>query len=173
MAVPTDPPHAVAAGPLRDAAIVAFVATTDLERAHAFYGGVLGLERIEESAYANAYDVGATSLRVTRVDRVAPAPYTVLGWRVGDVRRAIAGLAASGVAILRFSGLEQDPEGVWAAPGGARVAWFDDPDGNRLSVSEMPPCAEAPPAPQAPPAAEVPPPAEVLPAAGAPPAVAN
>jgi hypothetical protein len=119
MAVPSDPPRAVAAGPLQDAAIVAFVGSTALDRAHGFYGGVLGLERSEASVYANAYDVGGTSLRVTRVDRVAPAPYTVLGWRVEDVRRAIAGLAASGVEILRFSGLEQDADGVWAAPGGA------------------------------------------------------
>ena len=143
MAGPADAPSAGGGEPLRGAAVVAFVATTDLARAHAFYGGVLGLERIEETVYANAYDVGGTSLRVTRVDRVAPAPYTVLGWRVDDVRAAIAGLAAVGVEMRRFGGLEQDADGVWCAPGGARVAWFDDPDGNRLSVSEMPPAAPA------------------------------
>jgi catechol 2,3-dioxygenase-like lactoylglutathione lyase family enzyme len=141
MAVPTDPPPAVDAGPLRDAALVAFVATTDLARAHAFYGGVLGLERTEANPYANAYDVGGTSLRVTRVEHVAPAPYTVLGWRVEDVHRAIARLGALGLEMCRFPGVEQDAEGVWSAPGGARVAWFDDPDGNRLSVSDMPPPA--------------------------------
>ena len=139
MVVPADPPRAVGAGPLRGAALVAFLGTTDLDRAHAFYGGVLGLERTEASAHANAYDVGGTSLRVTRVDRVAAAPYTVLGWRVDDVRAAIARLAAVGVEMRRFGGLEQDTDGVWTAPGGARVAWFADPDGNRLSVSEMPP----------------------------------
>jgi catechol 2,3-dioxygenase-like lactoylglutathione lyase family enzyme len=118
--------------------LVAFAATTDLERSHAFYGGVLGLERTEASPFANAYDVGGTSLRVTRVERVAPAPYTVLGWRVDDVSAAIAALGARGVAVRRLAGVEQDDDGVWTAPGGARIAWFEDPDGNLLSLTEPP-----------------------------------
>jgi catechol 2,3-dioxygenase-like lactoylglutathione lyase family enzyme len=139
MAVPAEPPAAVAVGPLTGAVIVAFVATTDLERAHAFYGGVLGLERTEAGAFANAYDVGGTSRRVTRVDRIAQAPYTVLGWRMDDLAAAIAPLAARGIALRRFAGLEQDDAGVWTAPSGARIAWFEDPDGNLLSLTEPPP----------------------------------
>ena len=139
MAVPADSSDAVALTPLSGAAIVAFVATTDLERAHAFYGGLLGLERTEAGAFANAYDGGGTSLRVTRVDRVAQAPYTVLGWRLDDLAAAIAALAARGIALRRFAGLEHDDAGVWTAPGGARIAWFDDPDGNLLSLTEPAP----------------------------------
>ena len=112
--------------------VVAFVATVDLERSHAFYGGVLGLERVEASPYANAYDVAGTQLRVTVVTRVSPAPYTVLGFAVEDVAGA---LRDHGLQALRFDGVEQDADGVWTTPSGTRVAWFDDPDGNRLSFS--------------------------------------
>jgi catechol 2,3-dioxygenase-like lactoylglutathione lyase family enzyme len=138
MAAPADPPSALTVGPLSGAAVIAFVATTDLDRAHAFYGDVLGLERTEAGPYANAYDVGGTSLRVTRVERVASAPYTVLGWRVDDIAAAIAALGARGVAVRRFDGVQQDDDGVWTAPGGARVAWFEDPDANLLSLTEPP-----------------------------------
>jgi predicted enzyme related to lactoylglutathione lyase len=133
-----DPPSAVGVGPLSGAAIIAFVATTDLDRAHAFYGGVLGFQRTEASPYANAYDAGGTSLRVTRVERVASASYTVLGWRVDDITAAIAALGARGVAVRRIDGVDQDDDGVWTAPGGARIAWFADPDGNVLSLTQPP-----------------------------------
>src|SRR3954466_14972597 len=114
--------------------LLAFVATTDLEGAHAFYGGVLGLERVEASSFANAYRIGDPMLRVAAVARVTPAPYTVLGFEVEDV---VAALAEHGLEALRFDGVEQDADGVWTAPSGARVAWFDDPDGNRLSFSRL------------------------------------
>jgi catechol 2,3-dioxygenase-like lactoylglutathione lyase family enzyme len=113
------------------AVLTAFAATTDLDRSHAFYGGVLGLERVEASGFANAYDVNGTPLRVTLVERLAPAPYTVLGFRVPDLAAAMAALD---VEFLRFESLEQDDAGVWTAPSGTRVAWFHDPDGNTLSV---------------------------------------
>jgi catechol 2,3-dioxygenase-like lactoylglutathione lyase family enzyme len=123
---------------LIDEAIVAFAATTDLERAHAFYGEVLGLRRVDATPFASVYDANGTSLRVTRVERVAPAPYTVLGWDVADIGATIADLTARGVAFERFPGVEQDDHGVWTAPGGARIAWFRDPDGNVLSLAQHP-----------------------------------
>ncbi len=123
--------------------LVAFVGTTDLPRARAFYGGALGLSVVEEGPFACVFDAHGTSLRVTPVDEVAPAPYTVLGWTVPDVASTVAALAAVGVAVERFDGVEQDGLGVWQAPGGARVAWFRDPDGNLLSVTEPPVSAGA------------------------------
>src|SRR3954452_286494 len=83
------------------APVVAFVATTDLDRAHAFYGDVLGLRRVEASPFANAYDAHGTSLRVTRVDRHATAAYTVLGWSVDDVHGRVEALMRRGVAFKR------------------------------------------------------------------------
>jgi catechol 2,3-dioxygenase-like lactoylglutathione lyase family enzyme len=119
---------------LAGASLVAFVATTDLERSHEFYGGVLGLDRVEASGYANAYP----GLRVTLVRERAAADYTVLGWSVPDLAAAMRSLAAKGVEFKRFPGMDQDEDGVWAAPGGSRIAWFDDPDGNTLSLQQPP-----------------------------------
>jgi catechol 2,3-dioxygenase-like lactoylglutathione lyase family enzyme len=123
---------------LSGASLVAFVATGDLERSHAFYGDVLGLRRVEAGAFANAYEGNGTALRVTLVDHVAAAPYTVLGWRVADLAAAMRALAARGVEFLRYPGLAQDDAGVWTAPGGSRIAWFADPDGNTLSLQQPP-----------------------------------
>jgi len=116
--------------------LVAFVATTDLDRARDFYEDTLGLALVERASFACVFDAGGAPLRATLVERVGAAPYTVLGWTVRDVAAAIEALAARGVAFLRYDGLEQDDLGVWRSPGGARVAWFRDPDGNVLSVTQ-------------------------------------
>ena len=114
----TSEPHASVDGRrvLTDAPLVAFAATTDLGRAHAFYGEVLGLTHVETTPFATVYDAAGTSLRVTLVDRVAAAPYTVLGWTVADIAAAMDDLASRGVAFERYEGLDQDPAGVWTAP---------------------------------------------------------
>jgi len=122
---------------LTGARLVAFVPTTDLTRSHAFYGEALGLRHLETTPFANVYDAGGTTLRITLVDRVAPAPYTVLGWTIPDIAAAMDDLATRGVAFERYEGLDQDAAGVWTAPGGARIAWFRDPDGNVLSLTQM------------------------------------
>jgi len=119
-------------------ALAAFVATRDAARAKAFYGDVLGLRLVDEDGFALTFDANGTTLRVSIVEQVTVAPYTVLGWRVPDVGAAAQGLAARGVAFERYPFLEQDARGVWTAPGGARIAWFKDPDGNTLSIAELP-----------------------------------
>ncbi len=118
--------------------LVAFVATTDLDRARAFYREVLGLSLVEESPFACVFDAYGTSLRVTPVDEIRTAPYTVLGWVVDDIAETVQSLAAAGVVFERFTGMDQDDLGVWASPSGARVAWFTDPDGNVLSLTQLP-----------------------------------
>ena len=70
--------------------------------------------------------------------RVAGAVYTVLGWRVDDLDAALAELRSRGVELKRYEGLEQDESGAWTAPGGSRIAWFADPDGNTLSLQQAP-----------------------------------
>jgi len=119
--------------------LVAFVATSDLARARAFYGETLGLAVVEDGPFACVFDAHGTALRVTPVPEVAAAPYTVLGWSVTDITATVTALADAGVVLKRFAGMDQDARGVWTAPSGARVAWFADPDGNTLSVTEMPP----------------------------------
>ena len=123
---------------LGDAALVAFAASRDLEVSGRFYGDVLGFRLLDASEFANAYDANGTQLRVTLVDRVAAAPYTVLGWRVLDIVATIRELREAGVVFTRYEGMTQDEFGVWIAPGGSRVAWFADPDGNLLSLQQPP-----------------------------------
>jgi sulfane dehydrogenase subunit SoxC len=131
-------PHAGATNALRDASIVAFAATADLERADAFYAGVLGLERTETSPFAYVYDGHGSPLRVTLVEQPQAAAHTVLGWTVPDLDAEMARLSERGVTFARYEGLGQNAEGVWTAPGGSRIAWFHDPDGNTLSLQEQP-----------------------------------
>jgi len=118
---------------------VCFIATADAGRARAFYEQQLGLVLIEDSGYALVFEAQGTQLRVQRVEVVAPHPYTALGWEVDDVATQARALAAKGVAMVRFPGLPQDADGVWTTPDGSRVAWFHDPDGNTLSISQAPP----------------------------------
>jgi catechol 2,3-dioxygenase-like lactoylglutathione lyase family enzyme len=123
---------------LADAELVAFVASADLERSEAFYGSVLGLELVDSTPFAKVFDAHGTHLRVTRVEAVAGAAYTVLGWSVDDLDAALAELRSRGVELKRYAGLEQDESGAWTAPGGSRIAWFADPDGNTLSLQQAP-----------------------------------
>jgi catechol 2,3-dioxygenase-like lactoylglutathione lyase family enzyme len=118
--------------------IIAFVASTDPERARGFYADTLGLRLVRQDAFALELDAGGTMLRVVTVRELHPAGYTVLGWIVDDIAARIRELAGRGVAFARYDGMEQDDDGVWTSPSGARVAWFADPDGNTLSLTEFP-----------------------------------
>jgi predicted enzyme related to lactoylglutathione lyase len=122
---------------LDDADLIAFAATTDLDRARVFYERVLGLPVTEQTDLACVFDANGTMLRVTAVPEVARAGYTVLGWRVPDITAAARELSARGVTFLRFDGMDQDADGVWTSPGGGRIAWFADPDGNTLSLTQF------------------------------------
>jgi len=124
--------------PLTSAPVMAFVATTDPARARGFYEGVLGLRLAsDELPFALVFDAHGTMLRVTAVRELAPAQYTVLGWRVADIGDAVRQMAAAGVQFERYNGMNQDEQGVWKSPGGARVAWFKDPDANTLSLTQF------------------------------------
>ena len=117
--------------------LVAFVGTADAKRARAFYADVLGLRLVSEDDFALVFDAGGTPLRVAIVPEVAAAPYTVLGWRVDDIAGVVKVLTVRGASFQRYDGMDQDPAGIWTSPGGARVAWFKDPDGNVLSLTQF------------------------------------
>ena len=117
--------------------IVAFVATRDPAKAKAFYRDTLGLRLVSEDRFALAFDANGTMLRVTTVGKVAVAPYTVLGWHVTDIVATAMQLQKAGVSLERYEGMPQDKLGIWTSPSGARVAWFKDPDGNTLSITEF------------------------------------
>ncbi len=122
---------------LQSSDVVAFTAATDLSRARAFYEEVLGLTVVGQTDFACVFDANGTMLRVTAAPDVARAAYTILGWRVTDIAAVVEGLSAKGIAFLRYDGMDQDETGIWTTPGGDRVAWFPDPDGNILSLTQF------------------------------------
>lgn len=116
--------------------IVAFVATAKPAEARSFYQEKLGLKFLNDDGFALVFDINGTMLRIAKVRDLTPAPFTVLGWEVKHIEETVAHLHKNGVTFERFPGLTQDPLGVWSAPGGTKVAWFKDPDGNILSLSQ-------------------------------------
>ena len=126
---------------LGSADLIAFVPSRNLERSRRFYEQTLGLAFAGEDAFALVFDANGVMVRVVNVsmvDTFAPAPFTILGWQVASVERAGRSLVTRGVRLERYPGMDQDANGIWTAPGGARVAWFKDPDGNTLSITEVP-----------------------------------
>ena len=117
--------------------IMVFVPTRDPDRARKFYRDTLGLPLVsEELPFALVFDVNGTMLRVTVVEKLNPPPFTVLGWQVPDITIAAKTLQNAGVTFERYPGMPQDELGIWTSPSGAKVAWFKDPDGNTLSLSQ-------------------------------------
>jgi catechol 2,3-dioxygenase-like lactoylglutathione lyase family enzyme len=117
---------------------MAFIVTSDRARAKAFYGGILGFALASEDDFAAVFDMDGTMLRISTVAGHAPAPHTVLGWEVPDIASAVRTLASRGVKFTIYEGFGQDELGIWTAPGsGNRVAWFPDPDGNNLSLTQF------------------------------------
>jgi len=117
--------------------IICFVATQHPEKARTFYESTLGLKFISDDPFAMVFDVNGTMLRVQKVQELHPAKHTVLGWEVPDIGARMKELMAKGVRFERFPGLPQDELGAWTTPSGAKVAWFADPDGNTLSLTQF------------------------------------
>ena len=124
---------------LSESKLVAFIPTIDPAKAQAFYQGQLRLRLVsDEKPFALVFDANGTMLRVTTVKEHHPDPFTVLGWQVESIESVISGLESAGIEFLRFPGMnDKDPHGIWTAPSGARIAWFKDPDGNVLSLTEF------------------------------------
>jgi predicted enzyme related to lactoylglutathione lyase len=122
---------------LGGAGLIAFVPTMDMSKARPFYEKTLGLPMEGESPVACAFRANGVLLRVIVVEQLTPFAFTLLGWNVEDIAATVGALTARGVAFDRFDGVEQDELGVWKSPGGALVAWFKDPDGNTLSLTQF------------------------------------
>jgi catechol 2,3-dioxygenase-like lactoylglutathione lyase family enzyme len=116
--------------------VMGFVPTADSARARSFYEKALGLGFVSEDQFALVVKSGETFIRIAKVAEFEPAPYTILGWRVQNIEDEVRTLNARGVAFKRYSYFAQDDLGIWAAPSGDKVAWFNDPDGNVLSLSQ-------------------------------------
>jgi catechol 2,3-dioxygenase-like lactoylglutathione lyase family enzyme len=122
---------------LERSALIGLVAVSDVARAWRLYAGTLGLPIVEESPFALVADAGGTMLGLTVVERPVAARYTVLGWDGAGIAPMMDWLSAPGVQFTRYQGMGQDDRGVWTAAGGAKIAWFLDPDGNNLSLTQF------------------------------------
>jgi len=118
--------------------LIGFVPTSDLDRAIPFFRDILDLEFVTRDTFAAVFRSGEQSIRVVMVETFTPQPFTILGWRTLDIRSTVERLSKRGLIFIRYPHFEQDAAGIWTAPGGARVAWFHDRDGNVLSYTELP-----------------------------------
>jgi predicted enzyme related to lactoylglutathione lyase len=122
---------------LANATLKAFVPTMMPARAKIFYRDILGFKFLHEDNYALEFDANGILLRVSIVPELKPHPFTILGWNVADIAATIQSLNKKGIAFEKYPFLEQDKTGVWTSPNGSKVAWFKDPDGNILSLTEL------------------------------------
>ena len=114
----------------------AFVPTVKPDEAKSFYRDILGLKLLSEDKFALEFEANGTLLRVITVQDLTPQPFTVLGWNVDDIVAVIKQLNDKNIFCESYDFLEQDYFGIWTSPNGSKVAWFKDPDGNVLSLTE-------------------------------------
>ena len=117
--------------------LIAFIATTHPDQAEQFYSELLGLYLMEDSPFALVYDAHGTMLRIQKVETISKTAYTQLGWQVGDIQEAVKKLQERGIHFERYQSFAQDEHGIWTTPEGNKIAWFTDPDGNLLSLTEI------------------------------------
>jgi catechol 2,3-dioxygenase-like lactoylglutathione lyase family enzyme len=121
---------------LGDKKLKAFLPTVMPDKAKSFYQDILGLKLLSEDDYALEFNANGVLLRIAIVPELKPHGFTVLGWNVPDISSVIKSLNRKGIFCEKYSFLKQDDLGIWTAPGGSKVAWFKDPDGNILSLTE-------------------------------------
>jgi catechol 2,3-dioxygenase-like lactoylglutathione lyase family enzyme len=117
--------------------MVGFIITKDYEAARAFYGGKLGFEFVSLGQFALVMKAGGQHIRISKVPSFTPLQSTVLGWEVPDIKAVVDWLTGRGVAFEKYSFVQDKERGIWTTPDGNQVAWFKDPDGNVLSITEL------------------------------------
>jgi catechol 2,3-dioxygenase-like lactoylglutathione lyase family enzyme len=116
--------------------LAAFIATSKPEEAKAFFEDKLGLTLISDEEYALVFDANGTTLRVQKAGEFTPQQFTALGWHVDDIEATVSELRVKGIVFEQYPWMAEDSDGIMTFPGGARVAWFKDPDGNVLSIDQ-------------------------------------
>ena len=116
---------------------IAFLATSKPQASAKFYTDIIGLRLLEDTQFALVFDAYGTMLRIQKAESVVVAPYTSFGLEVSDIDHAVDALVAKGVEGVRYAHFNQDERAIWTAPGGTRVFWFRDPDGNLLSLTQF------------------------------------
>ncbi len=121
---------------LTESKMIGFVSTTDAARAQDFYEGKLGFRYVSDDSFALVMRAGQNMIRIGKANELTPALHTVLGWEVQDIEAMVAWLISRGVVFEKYPFVQDQERGIWTTPSGDKVAWFKDPDGNVLSVSQ-------------------------------------
>jgi catechol 2,3-dioxygenase-like lactoylglutathione lyase family enzyme len=121
---------------LSSAKLIGFIPIKDYDAARAFYEGKLQCEFVSHDQYALVLRAGPHMIRVVKLPNYTPLQATILGWEVPDVPAAVQWLASRGVATEKYPWVSDKETGIMTFPNGDKVAWFKDPDGNVLSVSQ-------------------------------------
>jgi catechol 2,3-dioxygenase-like lactoylglutathione lyase family enzyme len=116
--------------------MVGFVFTKDYDGARAFFEGKLGFEFVSVDQFALVVRAGGNVIRIAKVQDFTPAKGTVLGWEVQDIEAVVAWLQERGITCEKYPFVQDQERGIWTTPNGDKVAWFKDPEGNVLSVSQ-------------------------------------
>jgi catechol 2,3-dioxygenase-like lactoylglutathione lyase family enzyme len=117
--------------------LIAFAFTERPAESKEFYKNVLGLKLVDDTAAALMFDANGTMLRITKLQSFRADHFTVLGWKVPHIAAVVEELTRKGVEFERYEGFGQDDFGIWTSPEGGRIAWFKDPDGNILSLTQF------------------------------------
>ena len=116
--------------------VVTFLLTRNPVATGAFYRDTLGLRFLHDDGFALVFEMNGVMLRIAKVKDFTPVQNTVLGWECRDVRADVLRLQEKGVSFEQFPNMGQDELGIATFPNGDKVAWFKDPDGNLLSLSQ-------------------------------------
>src|SRR5713101_4029136 len=116
--------------------MVGFIPTKDYDKARAFYEGKLGFDYVSQDKFAVVMSVGGHMIRIVKVPNFTPLQGTILGWQVEDIQSAATWLRDRGVPPEKYPFVQDQNLGIWTTPDGSKVAWFKDPDGNILSISQ-------------------------------------
>jgi len=123
---------------LASAKMVGFVPTKDYDKARAFYEGQLQFEFISLDQFALVVRAGEHMIRIAKISNFTPLQGTILGWQVENIESVVTWLKERGVSVEKYPFIQDQERGIWSAPGGTKVAWFKDPDGNILGISQHP-----------------------------------
>ena len=111
---------------------------TDIERAEAFYGGVIGLRKLYRFGDLTFFDCAGVRLLLEKSESVEGAR-GCLYFRCADIALTVVALAKRGVVFDSKPHLiaKMDDHDLW-------MAFFKDPDGHTLAVMQEAPKGYAP-----------------------------
>lgn len=116
--------------------LIGFVPTKNSKRSREFYEGKLGFKFVSDDQFALVMQAGKSMIRIAKAGKFTPAQYTVMGWEVTDIEAVVKWLTGRGVLFEKYPFVQDQKRGIWTTPNGDKVAWFKDPDGNVLSLSQ-------------------------------------